>query len=57
MNENMEALSTYSNYLKYIDVDIRILELSSAYTMMMLIFGALIALNIVFHLVDSTASK
>lgn len=57
MIENMEALSTYSNYLKYIDVDIRILELSSAYTMMMLIFGALIALNIVFHLVDSTASK
>lgn len=57
MIENMEALSTYSKYLKYIDVDIRILELSSAYTMMMLIFGALIALNIVFHLVDSTASK
>lgn len=57
MIENMEALSTYSSYLKYIDVDIRILELSSAYTMMMLVFGALIALNIVFHLVESTTNK
>lgn len=57
MIENMEALSSYSKYLDYIDVDIRIFELSSAYTMLMLIFGAMIALNIVFHLVDSTSTR
>lgn len=57
MLENMEALSSYSKYLEYIDVDIRIFELSSAYTMLMLVFGALIALNVVFHLVESTSTR
>lgn len=54
--ENIEALSSYSTYFKYISVDIRIFELSSAYTMMMMIFIALIVLNVIFHLVDSTAN-
>lgn len=57
MIENMEALSSYTNYLKYIDIDIRILELSSAYSMMLLVFGALIVINIGFHLADTTATK
>ena len=55
--ENMEALRSYSSYLKYVDIDIRIFELSSAYTMMLVIFGAIILFNIGFHLYDSTVTK
>ena len=54
--ENIEALSSYSTYFKYLSVDIRIFELSSAYTMMMMIFIALIVLNVIFHLVDTTSN-
>lgn len=55
--EKMEALSSYSTYLKYIDIDIRIFELSSAYTMMLVIFGALLFINIGFHLAETTSVK
>ncbi len=54
MIENMESLSSYANYLSYIDIDIRIFELSSAYSMMLLVFGALIIINIAFHLAETT---
>lgn len=53
--ENLEALKDYSTYLKYIDIDIRIFELSSAYTMMLIVFGAIVLLNICFHLADSVS--
>ena len=53
--ENLESLKDYSTYLKYINVDIRIFELSSAYTMMLILFGAIVLLNICFHLADSVA--
>lgn len=55
--EKIEALSSYANYLDYIDIDIRILELSSAYTMLLLIFGALVLINIGFHLAETTSTK
>lgn len=53
--ENLESLQDYTSYLEYIDIDIRIFELSSAYTMMLVIFGAIVLLNIGFHLADSVA--
>ncbi len=51
----MEALANYEKYIKMIDFDIRIFELGSAYTMMLVIFGTLILLNIGFKLADSVA--
>lgn len=55
--KGMEALSQYKSYMDYINLDIRIFELSSAYTMLLLVFGVLVALNIGFHLAESTSSK
>lgn len=49
----VEALSGYQKYLDMISFDIRIFELSSAYTMMLVIFGAIVLLNIGFKLADS----
>ena len=51
----VEALANYEKYLDMINFDIRIFELSSAYTMMLVIFGAIILLNIGFKLYDSVA--
>lgn len=51
--ENLEALKDYATYLDYVNIDIRIFELSSAYTMMLIIFGVIVLLNICFHLADS----
>ena len=51
----MEALSSYEKYLKMLDFDIRIFELGSAYTMMLIIFGVIMLLNIGFILYDSVA--
>lgn len=53
----MEALADYTAYLDYIHLDIRLFQLASAYTMLLVIFGALILLNVGFHLADTTASK
>ncbi len=55
--EKMEALSNYSNYLKYIDIDIRILELGSAYTLLLVIFGAIVFMNVIFYLVQAVSDK
>lgn len=52
----MEAMAEYQNYLKYLNFDIRILELDSAYTMMMVIFGAMILINVGFMLADSASA-
>ncbi len=49
----MEAFEKYSTYINMLNVDIKILELSSAYTMLILIFSALIILNVGFKLADS----
>lgn len=51
----VEALANYEKYLEMLNFDIRIFELSSAYTMMLVIFGAIILLNIGFRLADSVA--
>ncbi len=53
--EKLDSLKDYAVYLKYIDIDIRIFELSSAYTMLLIVFGAIVLLNICFHLADSVA--
>lgn len=53
--ENLESMKDYASYLEYINIDIRIFELSSAYTMLLVIFGAIVLLNIGFHLADSVA--
>ncbi|MBQ8209934.1 MAG: hypothetical protein IJZ35_05070 [Clostridia bacterium] len=53
--EKLEALQDYASYLEYVNIDIRIFELSSAYTMLLVIFGAIVLLNIGFHLADSVS--
>lgn len=52
--KGVKALSSYESMLKYLDFDIRIFELSSAYTMMLIIFGALIFLSIGFLVAETT---
>lgn len=54
--ENLESLKDYATYLDYVNIDIRIFELSSAYTLMLIIFGAIVLLNICFHLADSVSN-
>ena len=51
----LEALAGYEKYLDMLNFDIRIFELSSAYTMMLVVFGAIVLLNIGFKLYDSVA--
>ncbi len=53
--ENLESIQDYTSYLEYLNLDIRIFELSSAYTMMLIVFGAIVLVNIGFHLADSVA--
>ena len=49
----MEALKDYASYMNMVNIDIRLFDLASAFTMMLVILGALIALNIGFSLVKS----
>lgn len=53
--EKLDALKNYSSYVKYIDIDIRILELSSAFTMFLVLLAVIVLLNIGFHLADSVS--
>lgn len=53
----MEGMQNYESYMKYLNLDIRLFELSSAYTMLLIVFGLLVILNIAFHLADSVAEK
>ena len=48
----INSLSSYSNYLKYIKINIRIFELSSAYTVGIIIFVASAAVSLVFWLIE-----
>ena len=57
MLKGVEALSNYESVLKYLSFDIRIFELSSAYTMLLIIFGALFLISIGFKLADSTVNS
>lgn len=50
---SMESLQEYSAYLDYVDVDIRIFELGSAYTMTLVVLVALVILNVGFKLVET----
>lgn len=54
--KGVEALKSYESVLKYLSFDIRIFELSSAYTMLLIIFGALFLISIGFKLADSTVN-
>lgn len=51
----MESLAQYKDYLSYVNIDIRIFEIVSAGTMLFVIFGALILLNIGFKLAESVS--
>ena len=53
----VKALENYESALKYIDFDIRIFELSSAYTMMLMLFGALFLISIGFMVAESTQNS
>lgn len=53
----VKALTEYETMLKYLNFDIRIFELSSAYTMMLIIFGALFLLSIGFMLAESVQTN
>lgn len=55
--KGVEALAEYETMLKYLNFDIRIFELSSAYTMLLIIFGALFIMSIGFYLAESTISS
>ena len=50
----LEAFEKYAKYVDMINFDIRIFELGSAYTMMLVIFGALALLSVGFYLAEST---
>lgn len=52
--KGVKALTEYESMLKYLEFDIRIFELSSAYTMLLIIFGALFLLSIGFMIAEST---
>ena len=52
--KGVPALSSYESVMKYLDFDIRIFELSSAYTMTLIIFGALFLLSIGFMVAETT---
>ncbi len=49
----MDAFSKYKTIVEALNFDIRIFELSSAYTMMLVVFGLLVLLNIGFKLADN----
>ena len=50
----LDAFSDYAKYIDMINFDIRIFALDSAYTMMLVVFGALALISIGFHLAEST---
>lgn len=55
--KGLESLAEYESYIDMINFDIRILELSNAYTALLIIFGALFLLSIGFKLAESTSSN
>ncbi len=57
MLKGIESLAQYETMLKYLSFDIRIFELSSAYTMLLIIFGALFLISVGFKLADSTVNN
>ena len=52
---SLKSLADYKDYLSFVNIDVRIFELSSAYTLMMIIFGAVIIFNIIFMLAEKSA--
>lgn len=53
----MEALQNYKSYLDYINLDIRIFELGSAYTAVLVILGLIVLFNIGVHLAEGVGVK
>ncbi len=50
----VKSLEQYKSSLDYIDIDIRIFQLSSAYKMLFIVFGVLILFNIIFFFIQQS---
>ncbi len=50
---NIPALSEYKTYLEYINFDIRTFELSTAFTLILIILLLVTVLGVIYHLADS----
>ncbi len=55
--KGIQGLENYQKYLEYLNFDIRIFELSSAYTILLIVFGALVLLNIGFAVAETTQNN
>ncbi|MCR5783551.1 MAG: hypothetical protein K6G90_12560 [Clostridia bacterium] len=53
----VKSLEQYKSTLEYIDIDIRIFELSGAYKMLFIVFGVLILFNIIFHFIQQSENN
>lgn len=55
--KGLESLKEYETYIDLIDFDIRIFELSTAYTALLVIFGALFIISVGFKLAESAQNN
>ncbi len=53
----LPAFADYSSYMSYIDIDIRLFKLSTAFNMTLVVLGALVILNIFFMVADQISEK
>ena len=55
--QKLPALESYQNYIKYLNFDIRIFELSKAFNALILIFAVVVAVNIIFKIAVSVSDN
>lgn len=55
--QKLPALESYQNYIKYLNFDIRIFELSKAFNALILIFAIIVAVNIIFKIAVSVSDN
>ncbi len=53
----VKSLEQYKSTMDYINIDIRIFELSSAYKMLFIVFGVLILFNIIFYFIQQSENN